>query len=162
MQVTPKHAYTLDPTKSEWAGYAAVQAECGNLSGKELTRNSSGNTRSQSAQFAEPLWTDPGLKSGISLLELISTLKKKVQVGNKLSNIFPKSSHARTKPPPPETADRAAEEGLNKEPTDDLKSFSDLKPLSARYIDQVRQKEWDESVRVSNKLHEILPKLWTN
>ena len=25
-QVTPKHAYTLDPTKSEWADYAAVKA----------------------------------------------------------------------------------------------------------------------------------------
>ena len=25
-QVTPKHAYTLDPTKSEWADYAAIQA----------------------------------------------------------------------------------------------------------------------------------------
>ena len=25
-QVTPKHAYSLDPTKSEWADYAAVQA----------------------------------------------------------------------------------------------------------------------------------------
>ena len=25
-QFTPKHAYTLDPTKSEWADYAAVQA----------------------------------------------------------------------------------------------------------------------------------------
>ena len=43
-QVTPKRAYTLDPTKAEWADYAAVQAECGNLSGNELTRNSSGNT----------------------------------------------------------------------------------------------------------------------
>ena len=32
-QVTSKHAYTLDPMKSEWANYAAVQAECGNLSG---------------------------------------------------------------------------------------------------------------------------------
>ena len=32
-QVTPNHAYTLDPTKSEWADYA-VQAQCGNLSGK--------------------------------------------------------------------------------------------------------------------------------
>ena len=30
-QVTPKHAYILDPTKSEWADYAAVKAECGNL-----------------------------------------------------------------------------------------------------------------------------------
>ena len=35
------------------------------LSGNELTRNSSGNTRSQSSQLAEPLWTDPGLKSGM-------------------------------------------------------------------------------------------------
>ena len=33
--------------------------------GNELTRNSSGNTRSQSSQLAEPLWTDPGVKSGI-------------------------------------------------------------------------------------------------
>ena len=32
-QATPKHAYTLDPTKSEWADYA-VQAWCGNLAGK--------------------------------------------------------------------------------------------------------------------------------
>ena len=75
-QVTPKHAYTLDASKSEWADYAGVQAECGNLSGNELTRNSSGNTRSQSSQLAEALWTDPGLKSGISLRELISTLNK--------------------------------------------------------------------------------------
>ena len=35
----------------------------------------SGNARSQLSQHAEPLWTDPGLKSGISLHELISTLK---------------------------------------------------------------------------------------
>ena len=35
-----------NPTKSEWAEYAAVQAQCGNLSGNELTRNSSGNNRS--------------------------------------------------------------------------------------------------------------------
>ena len=28
-------------------------------------------------RLAEPLWTDPGLKSGISIRELISTLKKK-------------------------------------------------------------------------------------
>ena len=75
MQVagSPKHADTLDPSKSEWADYAAVQAQCGNLSGNELTRNASGNTRSQSSQLAEPLWTDSGLKSGIILRELIST-----------------------------------------------------------------------------------------
>ena len=62
-QIAPKHTYTLDPTKSEWADYAAVQAECGNLSGNKLTCKSSGNTQLQSSQLAEPLWTDPGLKS---------------------------------------------------------------------------------------------------
>ena len=31
----------------------------------------------QSSQLAEPLWTNPGIKSGISVCELISTLKKK-------------------------------------------------------------------------------------
>ena len=76
-QVTFKHACTFDPTKSEWADYAAVQAECGNLSGNELTRSSSGNTRSQSSQLAEPLWTDPGLKSEISVRELISIKRKR-------------------------------------------------------------------------------------
>ena len=30
-----------------------------------------------SSQLAEPLWTDPGLKSGISVHKLIFTLKKK-------------------------------------------------------------------------------------
>ena len=66
-QVTPKHT-SLDPSKSEWADYAADQAECGNPSGNELTRNSSRNTQSQSPQLAKPLWTDPGLKSGINIL----------------------------------------------------------------------------------------------
>ena len=94
-QVTPKHAYTLDPSKSEWADYAAVQAECGNLSGNELTCNSSGSIWSQSSQLGEPLWTDPGLKSGISLRELISTKKKK----KCRHGILPKSSHVRKKPP---------------------------------------------------------------
>ena len=71
-QVTPKHAYTLDPAKSEWADYVAVQAKRGNRSENQFTRNSSGKTWSKSSQLAEPLWTDPGRKSGISLHELIS------------------------------------------------------------------------------------------
>ena len=37
--------------------------------------------------------------------------------------------------------------------------FSDLKPLTAKYVYQVWQKEWDETVLVSNKFHKILPKL---
>ena len=72
-QVTSKHAYTLDPTKLEWADYAAVQAQCGNLSRNELIHYLSGNTLSQSSQLTEPLWTDSGLKSGISVGELIFT-----------------------------------------------------------------------------------------
>ena len=59
-QVTPKQAYTDDLTKSVWADCAAVQAQCGNQSGNELTCNWSGNTQSQSSQLAEPFWTDPG------------------------------------------------------------------------------------------------------
>ena len=43
--------------------------------GNELIRNSSGNARSQFSQLAEPLWTDPCLKSGIRARELISTFK---------------------------------------------------------------------------------------
>ena len=41
------------------------------------TRNSSGNTRPQSSQLSEPLWTDLGLTSGTSVRELISTFKKR-------------------------------------------------------------------------------------
>ena len=74
-QVTPKYAYTHDPTKSGWADYAVVQACCENLSGNKLTCKFSGNTQPQSSQLAEPLWTDPGLKSGIKCARA-STWKK--------------------------------------------------------------------------------------
>ena len=102
---TPTDAYNFDATKSEWADYAAVQAQCGNLSGNELTRNLSRNIRPQSSQLAEPPWTDPDVKNGISASELISTSKKqkkkKAQAENELSNIHQKSSQARKRPPPP-------------------------------------------------------------
>ena len=52
-----------------------------NLSRNELTSNLSGNIRPQSTQLAEPLWTDPGIKSGISMHVLISTLKKRRSAG---------------------------------------------------------------------------------
>ena len=58
-----------------------------------------------------------------------------------------------------EAADRAVKEVLETEPVDNVIPFSDLKPLTAKYIHQVWQKEWDEATRVSNKLHNILPKL---
>ena len=79
-------AYTLDPLKSEWADYAAVQAECGNLAGNELTLSLSGITWSQwvSTCWATVDWSWPK--------------EWKAQAGNELSNILPKSSHLRKKP----------------------------------------------------------------
>ena len=73
--------HTLDPLKLEWADYVAVKAKCGNLSGNKLTCNLSGNIQSQSSQLAEPLWTDPGLKSGISVRKLTSIKEKKKNAG---------------------------------------------------------------------------------
>ena len=58
-----------------------------------------------------------------------------------------------------EAALRAANEALDNKPTADLMPFSDLKPLTAKYVYQVWQIEWDETGLVSNKFHEILPKL---
>ena len=49
--------------------------QCENLSGNELTRNLLGNIHPQSSQPAKPFWTDPGIKSGISVRELIPTSK---------------------------------------------------------------------------------------
>ena len=92
-----------------------MQAQCGNLSGNELTRNLTGNTRPQSSQLAEPLWTDPGLKSGISVRDLLSTSKKKkkAHAGNEWSNILPKFSLAREKPQPSLAADGTGSEPLS-------------------------------------------------
>ena len=69
--------------------------------GNELTRNSSGNTRLQSSQLAEPPWTDLGLKSGISLRELIFTLNnnKKTTTTKKRS----RGMNCRTFSPNPRT-----------------------------------------------------------
>ena len=44
-----------------------------------------------------------------------------------------------------EAADRAAKEALNTEPTSGLVPFSDLKPLTSKYVCEVWQKEWDAS-----------------
>ena len=40
----------------------------GTYQGNELTCNSSGKASPQSSQLAEPLWIDPGLKSGIVIM----------------------------------------------------------------------------------------------
>ena len=49
-------------------------------------------------------------------------------------------------------------EALDKKPKADVMPFSDLKPLTAKYVYQVWQKEWDETVLISNKFHEMQPK----
>ena len=58
--------------------------------GNGLKCNSLGKIRPQSSQLAESLWTDPGINGGISVRELISTLKKKAQAGNEWSKILKK------------------------------------------------------------------------
>ena len=63
----------------------------------ELTRILSGNTRSQSSQLAEPLWTDPGLKSGINLRAL--NLKKKPRQRMSCRTFSQTSLQARKNPP---------------------------------------------------------------
>ena len=77
-QATPKHAYTHTPfTKRSRSGLTMpLFRQCGHLSGNELTRNLPGNTRLQSSQLAELLWTDPGIKSEISVRKVISTSVK--------------------------------------------------------------------------------------
>ena len=57
-----------------------------------------------------------------------------------------------------EAADRVVKEAFDRNQTADLMSLSDIKPLTAKYVLQIWQKEWDERILVSNKLHEILPK----
>ena len=58
-----------------------------------------------------------------------------------------------------EAADRAAKEALNTEPTAGLIPFSNLKPLTSKYVCEVWQRNWDEAGLISNKFHEILPEL---
>ena len=61
-----------------------------------------------------------------------------------------------------EAADRAAKEALRKEPLDDLMPFSDLKPLTVKYIHQVWKKERDEAILVSNSLMTFYQSFQTN
>ena len=73
-----------------------------------------GRTDTYLSQLAELLWTDPGIKSGISVRKLISTLKKKAQVKNKWSKILPKSSQASKKAPPPPPSTYSSWRSANK------------------------------------------------
>ena len=70
-----QHTVSDDPMMC--TSHKPLHCTCGNVSRHELTYNFSGNTQPQSSQLAEPLWTDPGLKSGIRVHERISSEKKK-------------------------------------------------------------------------------------
>ena len=59
------------------------------------------NFRPQSSPLAKPLWTDSGIKSGISVQELIALQTNQHRWGNEWSNILSKTSQARKKPPHP-------------------------------------------------------------
>ena len=61
-----------------------------------------------------------------------------------------------------EAADRGEKESLDKKPTADLRPFSDLKPLTAQYVYQVWQKEWDETVLVSISFMKFYRNFQTN
>ena len=113
-QITPKHAYTFDPTKLEWADYAAMQAWCGNISGNELTRTLSGNIRPQLSWLAQPLWTDPGIQSGISVHELLSTenFSKKHRRGMNGWTFSQNPCKQGKKPPPPPRYTKEKKTGL--------------------------------------------------
>ena len=60
----------------------------GTSTGNEVARNSSGKTCPWSSQLAEPLWTQPGPKSGISADELICTqTEEEAQAEDNPSNL---------------------------------------------------------------------------
>ena len=54
-------------------------SRCGEGINQEMSSHATRteNTRAQSSQLAEPLWTDRGVNSGISVRELISGEKHK-------------------------------------------------------------------------------------
>ena len=97
--VTPKYACTLDPIKSEWADYAVQVHNVGTYLGNELTCNSSENTQPVfSACWATVDWS---WTKGSPLKEKKERKKKHGPGMNHWTFPPTKSSHARTKPPPP-------------------------------------------------------------
>ena len=80
-------------TQQSWSGLTALfRRNFWTSQGNELTCNLSGNTHPQLSQLAEPLWTDPGQKSGIDACKLIFTLKKKKCWWGMIHQPFPPNS----------------------------------------------------------------------
>ena len=110
-QVMPKHTYTFDPSKSEWADCAAVLGECWNLSGNELTCNSSGNTRLVIfAGWATVDWSWPKEWNYFARAKLhVKKRKRRKKKCRRGLNILPKSWRAWKKPPPPDSCNMCAQ-----------------------------------------------------
>ena len=75
-RIHPKHAHTLNLIGRSWLTMLSRHS-VGIYEGNGHTHGSSENSRPQSSQLAKPLWTDPGLKSGIGMHELIPIKKEK-------------------------------------------------------------------------------------
>ena len=99
-QFTPKHAYTLDPTKSGWAHCRCpgrVWESIRKRAHTQLVRIHSVTV--VSASWATVDWSRPKEWNYCARANLhLKKKKKKAQAGNELSNILPKSSQARKKP----------------------------------------------------------------
>ena len=99
---TPEYAYTLDPGPNEvGVGWLCCLGLVWDLIRKTSSHATRHGPRLQSSQLAEPLWTDPSLKSGIGIRELLSTLPRKQNQksagGEWIDKTFPESSRKRRK-----------------------------------------------------------------
>ena len=90
---------------------------------RETNSHVKGNTRPQSSQLAKPLWTDPGPKRGISLRELISTLKKKKKKRRRGTNCRTFSQNLRTRGNPPPKPPPPPDENITNNNKNDIKPF---------------------------------------
>ena len=92
-QVTPKHLYTLDPTKSEWANFMLSRHS---VRIYQETRAYTQLVGEHSTTVVSAFRATPCMKSGISVCELISTL-----YNNKNFKAYPGYVVPNPPPPPP-------------------------------------------------------------
>ena len=122
-QVTPKHTYTHDPTKSEWAEYA-VQVHWGNLSGKwaHMQPVREHSTTVISARWATVDWSWPTKWNWCACadLHLKKATTKKSRWG--IHRTFPKSPHKRGKSLHKEASSQA------------VKNRGYLQPISNKFV----------------------------
>ena len=80
----PKTNTPLNKRSRSWLA-VCTSYSAGTHQGNELTRNSPGNSRPQSSQLTEPLWTNPCCKGAkLPRSQELSTLLQNTQAGNYL------------------------------------------------------------------------------